>query len=145
MGFFRPLHTKHYDSERFGGFSSSALDLRSGEPFSVVDSRCAVDTSGSICAHIERYYDEQTGKPKVYWPIHDSDIPSTCRIVPERTLNGDDCHRNIHGWGRNPARKAFKKLALEDLRVCVPEGERPATESDLKSEPSEPASEQPNS
>src|SRR6266508_4320703 len=139
MGFFRPLHRKHYDSERGGcGFSSSALDLRNREPFSVVEVECAIDASGSLCAHISKYYNEQTGDPQVYWPIRDSDIPSTCRIEPETTASGDHCHRNIHGWSRNSARGTFKRLKLDDLMVCIPEGERALTKADLENQnPSE--------
>ena len=136
MAFFRPLHRKHYDAEREGfGFSSSALDLRSGEPFSVVDCECARAESGTLCAHIARYYNEQSGNPQIYWPIRDADLPVQHRIEAERTPNGDECHRNLYGWPRNAVRRIFKSLTLEELIVCLPDAERPLINSDLESYP----------
>ena len=134
MEFFRPLHRKHYDSEHDGcGFASVALDLRRREPFSVVETVCAEHASETICAHIARFYDRQTGVPKIYWPIPEGTVPMACRIEPETTASGDTCHRNIHDWGKERIRRVFKRLTLSDLIVCLPEGERPLTETDLGS------------
>ena len=132
MGFFRVIHRKHFDSERDGsGFASTALNLRSGEPFSVVDHDCALAESGGICSHVLRYYRDQTGEPAIYWAILDEHIPAECRATPETTPTGDECHRNLHGWGRNTIRGVFKRLSLGDLTVCASEGERPLERSDL--------------
>lgn len=131
MGFFRPLHRKHYDSER-GRFATTALDVKSGEPFSVVDCDCATAENNSFCRHITRYYNEQTGDPALYWPIPDAIIPAGCRIEVERTASGDECHRNIHDWKRTAITGLFRKVTLDNLVICLPDGERPPTKADLE-------------
>ena len=72
--------------------SSQALNLRSGEPISVVDWACATAESGSVCAHISIYYPEQTGVPAIYWPIDESILPTDFRVESELSTTGDDCH-----------------------------------------------------
>jgi hypothetical protein len=129
MGFFRVIHCKFYDSER-GNFKSLAFAPSSDKGISVVDLDCSVQTSGSICGHISRFYPNQAGDPAIYWRIPDQKIPEVCSFEPQPSTTGDDCHFNIYGWTRAQSRSTFVALRLTDFTVCTPDGERSLQQSD---------------
>ncbi|HUF04350.1 MAG TPA: hypothetical protein VMM38_09260 [Aridibacter sp.] len=120
--YIRVVHPSDYDFEK-KRFASTAFQVSSNEGISVFERDCGIIENGSECAHIEKYYREQTGDPSLFWPVPDEGIPDTCEIVNEASSTGDACHRDIKGWHKNRCKKYFKNRPNAVL-VCYPDGVR---------------------
>jgi hypothetical protein len=128
---FRVINPRDFDTEK-GRFSSLAFRPSSNACISVVECECAVAESGSICAHIRRFYSDQTEPPGIYWNVPPEDVPANCIIEETASSTGDKCHRDIHGWPAKAVRKYFIQIAIEEMLICSEDGVRHLSQSDLE-------------
>jgi hypothetical protein len=91
-----------------------------------------LEATGSMCAHIDRFYDRFAAPAKVYWPVQLNELP-THKIEPEPTELGDHCHYNIVGLSTRQAEKYFRNqnVKASDCKTCEGTTERDLTLSDL--------------
>lgn len=108
MRWIRFVHSKFYDHDK-KRFMSLAFNPSSNGGLSVVNEKCAVNTSGTVCANAKEYYpDRIIGDPPIYWIFDDSIFPCDIDIKPDRS-NGDPRHHNIFGLTQKQAGKTFKQ------------------------------------
>jgi hypothetical protein len=140
MRYIHLVHLKHYDRHT-GRFNSLAFKGSSdGSGASIILEQCGVDDSGSICAHIQRYYAGVGGEPPVFWRFDDSALDADCRIEQVDSERGDRCHHEVKGPSRTALNKRLRKQVdswnIEDLWICDREGgsDRPLRRSDVPPE-----------
>jgi hypothetical protein len=122
MALVRIIHPEEYES-REKRFKSSAFEPSDDAGISVVERDCAIEQSGELCAHIERYYKELIeGPPPVtfyLWTV--ADLPAGCAIENPEGFP-DPCHRNITGFTKGKAKSFFKRAhwpEIEGVRRLV--------------------------
>ncbi len=132
MGLLRVIHPRHFDPSR-GNFQSLAFrEASDGSGISVFDKDCALQASGTVYNHIQRFYPPPvSGEPIICWEIPVAMIPNECQIVPVLSESGDDCHYDLRGWPKKAARSLFVSLELERFALCTPPGLSPLSRSDL--------------
>src|SRR5215204_4595478 len=108
----RVIHPNDYDVEK-GKFKSLSFKPSSNGGISVFETLCGIEESGTLCKHVETYYNARTGNPAIYWEIPSDDIPEGCKFIPSLSSTGDKCHLDIFGWAENESRKYIKKLPIE--------------------------------
>src|SRR5258708_24572713 len=127
--FICAIHPRDFSVPK-GRFTSVAFQPSDdGSGISVIHCECAIQTSGSICEHLERFYANQTKTPGIYWPIPGS-LPDGCLACPEVSTTGDECHHNIINLDRKEARAFFNTNALDTFRICGDDG--PVTVEKIK-------------
>jgi hypothetical protein len=131
----------HWDHRNGGGFNDMAFKS-TGNPLgaSIILEHCGVDASGTICAHIDKFYPGVGGRPAVFWRFDDSQIDAACWIEQTDGGNNDDCHHEIKAGTKNALnnilRRYRKAWKINDLSICDGEnGERPLTQADIPQRP----------
>lgn len=135
MEFVRLVHPGlHYDFER-GKFTNLAFrgnplnDGRLG--VSCFGKTCADESTGSVCAHINRFYRTIATAPAVFWIFDESQLPpGSC--VKQETEGGDACHHNVVGASGTAYRRVAPGWTVGELFICDGDGMRPLTADDLE-------------
>src|SRR5258708_11209390 len=123
MGFIRLIHHQHYDPDK-KRFKSLAFKPSSNNTgISVINTECIIQTSGSVCEHIQIFYAAVAGAPPIFWNIPIDLLPEGCSLDQHPSSGGDDCHYNLTGLTEKQARDIFIKVPLEDFNICLEDGE----------------------
>lgn len=100
---------------------------------SVIETECALISSGEICSHIERFYPHISGEPAIFCRIPVSELPIGAEVRVTPSDLGDDCHREIEGVGNGALKKHFRaKRHFTNFYICDGRGPRKLEESDFK-------------
>ena len=138
--FIRVLDPRHYIVGQ-SRYSSLAFRPSSSDGgISVFCERCAIETSESICRHIDIFYAKISGNPAKYWAIDtqwlkdslDEDLKD--QVEFEHLPTQDPCHYNIINFPKNgkASGKIIKKAwesANEGFFVCNGEESVPVFET----------------
>lgn len=90
---------------------------------SIFDADCALATSGSICAHIAKFYPNLTGDPAVFCMLENQDAPKDARFDETLSDTNDKCHREIDGVSNSAVKKFYHgRRSLENFSVCIGDG-----------------------
>ena len=137
MQYTRLLHPLWWSDrdQRFSDISFKPSSEKFGGGISVVEVPCAEASTGTVCAHLHRYYSERFNIPILFWRFDGAVFPDhTLEAVPGP--KGDPCHRNIHNVTSNKAKKHFaedfKNHGWANFFICEGEGPaRPMTQEDV--------------
>jgi hypothetical protein len=87
-----------------------------------VDFECGRATTGTICEHARRFYDDIAGTPIVFWRFSTQSLQI---LYPEANLEqqdspkGDKCHYNIVGLSDSQAKRFFSpKIPIGFYYCC---------------------------
>jgi hypothetical protein len=133
MDLIRIIGREFYDPNR-GRFQSWAFGNSSGGGgISVIHRECMVETSGTVCRHIQEYYADLGEDDPVFWRLSKEDLPADCELEQQDGPKGDKCHYNIMGLSDNRAGRLFKQLTmnLQNMYHCDGDQERPLSVKDL--------------
>ena len=129
----RIIHQRHFD-RNLGRFQSLAFKPSSNGGISVFCARCAVETTGSACQHIQRFYPEVSGEPPIFWTFNTSILPDEHIIEETLSDTNDSCHRDIKNITPRKAERIFKAHAKfpDSFQICQAcNSDRPLTLGDL--------------
>lgn len=124
MDVVRILNLDRYDSIK-GRFNSVAFKI-GGAGFSVIDGDCANERSGTICVHVERYYQRIAGQPFAYWLLDPQALieelaPEQAYLQSSPSDTGDACHREIVGVNNSQlAAYAQARCKHPSVFLCMP-------------------------
>ena len=130
--YIRVVHPRDYDIEQGRFKSLSFKPSTEDKGISIFNTECGITASGSVCQHIEKYYNTLTGDPPIFWEVPTEDIPEGCSLPQSDSESGDKCHHNIIGWGEKKSKAYIKKKAFDTYLICDPNGVRPLTKEDLE-------------
>lgn len=131
MAFIRVIHPKHYDPRK-KRFQSPAFKPSKANKISVFEEECAIQASGSKCAHIRKFYPTVTGEPPIFWEVPSSTFGKQgCHCEQIISDTGDPCHHNIMGIPEKEARRIIISVPTHEFMLCDSQGIRPLQESDL--------------
>ena len=122
MQYIRILSLKHHWDDHHKRFTSLAFRPSSKDgAISVVQENCAVETSGTICSHIPRYYGGIASDPPVFWPFSEEILPGHRKI--ELSPTEDPCHYNILELSKKEAEIIFRSFnVLANFSFCSEAG-----------------------
>ena len=135
MAHIRLIIHSFYDIEK-GRFQSQAFEVSSrNKGISTIDTDCVEETGIGLCEHIETFYSGIAGGSTIFLEEKYFDLPDSCEFLKTEHPSGDECHTDIFGLsksqGRKLAKRMFKRVTLENFRICS-EGEiRDLQEEDL--------------
>ena len=131
MAFVRLCHPKHYEKYK-QRFKSLAFKLSSEDGgASTFDRDCGIATSGTLCAHIARFYPNVGGDPAVFRIFEPSELPNSAHFDREKSDSGDECHHNVRGVTNNQLKKVLEDWGSEGFQICDGSGQRDLTSSDI--------------
>lgn len=125
MAYVRLVHPRHYSPDRKRFTSVAYKNLHGGMSVFVED--CAVQKTGSICAHAAQWYQGIVGTPIVFFFIQENEVPVGAAVAQTLSTSGDDCHRDITGATNGQLKAAYQG---KDFYVCDGGAHRPMTEAD---------------
>ena len=119
MQFVRVIHPRHFD-KNLKRFQSLAFKPSTSGGISVFCHKCAIETSGEICKHIEKYYAEISGTPSIFWLFDTCILPVNHSIDQSPSNTGDDCHHDIKGLTDKESARIFKNNAIfpSSFQIC---------------------------
>ncbi|ULO24673.1 hypothetical protein [Methylocystis sp. SB2] len=127
--YFRLYDIDDYDIT-LGRFQSGCFSESSDDHgVSVICVDCATAANGSVCRHARASY-AAIGEPPIFWKFSFADLPSGAR-VEQKTVDGDDCHHNLHDIRRKDRERLVKKRPINDYIICTENGEEEATQEKL--------------
>ena len=131
MGFVRVISQKHFDpkKKRFQSLAFKPSSTDGG--ISVFDQDCAIQVSGNLCTHIQKFYSQVAGDPPIFWKIPESILPADISITQSVSSSGDQCHFNIGQITEKDARKIIMGVSIHDFMICINGSHRELEEEDL--------------
>ena len=100
---------------------------------SIFDAECGVRASGSICAHIARYYPQGFEEPIIFWQFSSGEILLPDATIEQKTSeSGDACHHNITGLSRPASKKIIYGVSINYCSICEDGNIRSLTPEDLE-------------
>ena len=131
MGFIRVLSARYHFDATLQRFQDLAFK-NTGGAISVFMEDCAIERSGTICAHIRAFYLGQTQEPPTFIRVAQDLLPEGALIEPEVSKSDDECHVGIHGLKDRQAEKFFKRTFKypSDVRICENGTDRALTSED---------------
>ena len=125
------LPPEHYDAKK-GRYTRLAFKNSAGGGVSVIAVDCALATSGSLCAHIARFYPRRLkGDPPAFWRFRAPELASGSVLAQSPSASGDMCHHDIIGMSDNDCSRLLKTRSTKHLEICDANGLRAMAASDL--------------
>jgi hypothetical protein len=121
MEFIRYLHISNFSISKgyFGGFS---FDPR-GPGVSLAGVDCAIQHSGSPCAHGTKFYKNVSSSPIRFIILSDAEFPAECRCLP--TPTDDPCHFDLEWLDKEATKSFIQRVTRQDIsrvRFCAADG-----------------------
>ncbi len=140
MDYVRLIHPIEFDPG-IGKYHYRAFGVSSNRGVSVIEPTCAVERSGTLCTHAQRYYCKKTkGDPAILWFIDSQHViknvnkrEDTQAITIEHTTsqNNEDKHCHFEFFGITPG--SAKRYGLNhawphnNMWGCMPHTAIPLT------------------